>query len=422
MLEKYFVRPDTVDRIRASWLAPSIELYVAHLTENRYSQRSVTRRIPILVGFGTFAKDRGAQKVSDLPDHVEPFVQKWITDRVKKRASTAFRKKVGECTRSPIQQMLGLSLPDYIGKGRSRRPDNPFAEAAPDFFKYLVHEKGLRDASVRQYRHVLRGFANYLTKIKVTDIKHLAPAMLSGFVTDYSQRVGWASLRNACGALRVFLRYLHRQRILKKDFGPAIGQPRSYRLSGIPRSIDWGQIQRVLELVDRRTPTGRRDYAILLLLVTYGLRGREIAALTLDDIDWRSERLKVPERKAGHSTAYPLSPIVGEAILAYLKSGRPQTKQRQIFFRSQAPVVPFGAAAVSSRASHYLHKAGIKVPRLGSHTFRHSCVQRLVDANFTLKSIGDYVGHRSPSSTQIYAKVDIESLRQVAIGDGEEVL
>ena len=142
--------------------------------------------------------------------------------------------------------------------------------------------------------------------------------MLSGFVTEYSRRVAWASLRNACGVLRVFLRYLYRQRILKKDLSPAIGHPRAYRLSGIPRSIGWDQIQRVLELVDRRTPTGRRDYAILLLLVTYGLRAREITAITLDDIDWRNERLKVPERKAGHSTAYPLSPVVGEAILSYL--------------------------------------------------------------------------------------------------------
>jgi integrase len=160
-----------------------------------------------------------------------------------------------------------------------------------------------------------------------------------------------------------------------------------------------------------------------MLLVTYGLRGREVAALTLDDIDWKRERLRVPERKAGHSTAFPLSVSVGEALVDYLQHGRPQTEQRRVFFRAAAPIKPIGPAAVSCRARHYLLKAGIEVPRPGSHTLRHTCVQRLVDADFTLKTIGDFVGHRSAQSTEIYAKVAVEPLRQVVLGgDGEEVL
>ena len=159
-----------------------------------------------------------------------------------------------------------------------------------------------------------------------------------------------------------------------------------------------------------------------MLLVTYGLRSREIAALTLDDIDWRRERLAVPERKAGHSTAFPLSAAVGEALVDYLRHGRPQTDERRVFFRALAPVVPMSTDAVSGRARHYLLKAGIDVPRPGSHTLRHSCVQRLVDADFAFKTIGDFVGHRSAKSTEIYTKVAVEQLRQVALGDGEEVL
>jgi integrase len=137
----------------------------------------------------------------------------------------------------------------------------------------------------------------------------------------------------------------------------------------------------VLAGVDRRTPCGKRDYAILLLLVVYGLRGHEVAALTLDDIDWRRERLAVPERKAGHSTAYPLSPPVGEAVLDYLRHGRPATDDRHVFFRALAPVRPIGSAAVSACAGRYLVAAGVKVPRPGSHTLRHTCVQRLVISN-----------------------------------------
>jgi site-specific recombinase XerD len=175
----------------------------------------------------------------------------------------------------------------------------------------------------------------------------------------------------------------------------------------------------MLEAVDRRTQAGRRDYAILLLLITYGLRAREIASLTLDDIDWKRERLHVRERKADHVAVYPLSPLVGEAIVAYLKHGRPQTKQRQLFLRCQAPYVPLTHQGVSHRASHYLRKAGVSVRRAGSHTLRHTCVQRLVDSGFPLKTIGDYVGHRSASSTEIYAKVAVETLRDLALGDGE---
>jgi site-specific recombinase XerD len=174
--------------------------------------------------------------------------------------------------------------------------------------------------------------------------------------------------------------------------------------------------------VDRRTVAGRRDYAILLLLVTYGLRGREVAALTLDDIDWTRDRLAIPERKAGHSTAFPLSATVGAALLDYLQQGRPRTTDRDVFFRAVAPREPIGAAAVSSLARAYILKAGVEVPRPGSHTLRHSAVQRLVDADFDLKTIGDLVGHRTARSTEIYAKVAVEALREVALGDGEEVL
>lgn len=126
------------------------------------------------------------------------------------------------------------------------------------------------------------------------------------------------------------------------------------------------------------------------------MRAREVAALTVDDIDWKRDRLRIPERKAGHSTAYPLSPTVERTLLAYLQDGRPKTTARQVFFRVLAPPTPLTTAAVSTRASAYLHRAGIDAPRLGSHTLRHTCVQRLVDAEVPFKMIGDYVGHRAP--------------------------
>ena len=202
----------------------------------------------------------------------------------------------------------------------------------------------------------------------------------------------------------------------------AIESPRRYRFSNLPRSITWNEVEEMLRKVDRRSAVGKRDYSILLLLVTYGLRAREVAALTLDDVDWKRDRIEVRGRKAGHSTVYPLAPTVGEALVDYLKQGRPKTTQRALFIGAYAPFPALSRVAVSLRAKWYLRRAGIDVSRPGSHTLRHTCVQRLVDSGFSLKTIGDFIGHRTPDATMIYAKVNIEALRQVALGNGEEVL
>ena len=422
MLEQYFVLPDTIDRIRSSWIADEIERYVTWLTQEGYAARTVCRRVPVLTRFGEFAKQRGAETADALPDHIEAFVSDWVAERCCRNASEEHRRQTAKEVRTPVQQMLRVVLTGFQGRGRSQQPENPFGSQAPGFFRYLREERGLREASIRHYEHYLRAFAKYLKRVGLDDLAALSPPLLSSFVTEFGQKVAWASVRNACGVLRVLVRYLHREGVLTCDLSASVEAPQAYRLSHLPRAIAWEDVRRMLEAVDQRTPAGKRDYAILLLLVTYGLRAREVAALTLDDIDWRNERLRIPERKAGHSTAYPLSVAVGQAILDYVKHARPQTNDRHVFFRVVAPRTPLTHSAISGRASHYLRKAGIPVARPGSHTLRHTCVQRLVDAQFSLKVIGDYVGHGASNSTEIYAKVDVEALREVACGDGEGIL
>jgi integrase/recombinase XerD len=420
MLETYFVKPETVDRVRACWIGPEIEAYVAWLSEHGYRPKSIWRRVPLLVSFAGFAQAAGARTVQDLPDHVDGFVAERAANRQRRRG-TPDRDATKEF-RGPVEQMLGVALADYDGAGRRRR-EEPFGHAAPGFFEYLVDERGLRPDSINGYRHHLDRFEDYLARIGVQDLAELSPAILSAFVAERSgMGLARSTVRGTCGALRVFLRFCHREGVVARDLSRAVDWPQVYRLSTVPRSITWAEVQRVLDSVDRRTPVGKRDYAILLLLVTYGLRGREVAALTLDDIDWRHDRLAVPGRKAGHSTAFPLASSVGEALLDYLQHGRPECDERQVFIRAVAPVRPIRAAAVSGLAGRCLRRAGVEVPRPGSHTLRHSAVQRLVDAQFPLKTIGDFVGHRSPRSTEVYAKVDVETLRQVAMGDGEQVL
>jgi site-specific recombinase XerD len=419
MLEEYFVKPSTIDRIRGSWIAAEIETYVNWLAEHGYSTKSIWRRVPIVFAFGELARVRGAAAVGELPTHVEPFVADRVaTHYGRTRSARPMAKEV----RGPVEQMLSVVLPSFEPSGRRPHPQ-PFVDVLPGFFDYLVEERGLRPATVLGYRHHLERFEDYFRRIGIESIQELSPAILSAYSVERAGAgLARSTVRDGAGVLRVFLRYAHREGVLKGELSAAVGWPQVYRLSSIPRSISWEDVNRVLAGVERRTGAGRRDYAILLLLVTYGLRGREIAALTLDDIDWKRERLAVPERKAGHSTAFPLSAVVGEAILDYLRQGRPETSDRHVFFRAVAPRRPLGPAAVSSIARKYLLKAGVDVPRPGSHTLRHSAVQRLVDADFDLKTIGDFVGHRSARSTEAYAKVAIEALREVALGSGEEVL
>jgi site-specific recombinase XerD len=423
MLERYYVRPSTVDRIRTSWIGKPIEAYVAWMAERGYASRNVFRRVPILMRFGELAWSRGARHLQDLPGHVSEFVALWIAERWtgRRRAADATKRKFGQEVSNPIEQMLRLAVPGFVGSGRTRRA-LPFAKHAPRFFDYLQEERGLRPATLRQYAHELRSLEAFLARIGLRRLRDLSPAILSGFLVEEGRRLSKGRMPQHCANLRVFLRYLHRERLTAKDLSHAIDRPAVYRQSTLPRSATWDEVRRMLAAVDRRTITGRRDYAILLLLVTYGLRAREVAALTLDDVDWRNERLRVPERKAGHSSAYPLSSLVGEALLDYLRNGRPKTDHRHVFLRVLAPRRPITGAVISALASRYLRRIGARVPRPGSHTLRHTCVQRLVDADFSLKSIGDYVGHRHPSSTQIYGKVQIEALRDVANGDGESIL
>ena len=396
MLEEYFVKPATVDRIRGSWIAAEIESYLGWLVDRGYSIKSIWRRVPIAFAFGEFARARGASAVGELPAHVEAFV----ADRVARHdARTGSTRPMAKEVGGPVEQLLSVALAGFEPSGRPKHAQ-PFADVVPGFFGYLVEERGLRPASVLGYRHHLDRFEAYLRRIGVESIQELSPAILSAFVVERAAAgLAKSTVRDGAGVLRVFLRYARREGALASDLSAAVGWPQVYRLSNIPRSISWDAVNRVLAGVDRRTEAGRRDYAILLLLVTYGLRGREIAALTLDDIDWKRERLAIPERKAGHSTAFPLSAMVGEAVLRW------------------GVATPSGTGTASSTTSRW--KVWLALP---GFTLRHSAVQRLVDANFDLKTIGDFVGHRSARSTEVYAKVAVEALREVALGDGEAIL
>lgn len=418
MLERYFLLPTTVDRIRSSWLAKPIEQYVSWLTERSFTASTIARRVPLILRFGEFARLKGARQVRELAGHLDSFARRELRGRLRPCGSPRARRVFVSDLRRPIEQMLRIVLP----RRRPASPSQPFVKWSPHFFPYLREERGLQDATIRLYRHHLARFEQYVTGRRIRRPDALTPAVLDGFLIEARRRNCARALHGACAALRALLRYLFREGLTRTDLSGAVDAPRTYRLAEIPRAIAWDDVLRTLKCVDRRCALGKRDYAILALLAAYGLRAREVAALTLDDIDWRAGTLHIRGRKAGHATSYPLARQVGHALLDYLQHGRPATTERRIFFVGRAPQRPITGSIVARQSGRYLRAAGVRAPRLGSHTLRHSVAQRLVDTEFSLKVVGDYLGHRSPSSSRIYSKVSIESLREVAIGDGEQIL
>jgi integrase len=181
--------------------------------------------------------------------------------------------------------------------------------------------------------------------------------------------------------------------------------------------LPWDDVRRILRAVDRSTYTGRRDYAMLLMMSTYGFGAGEVIRLTLDDIDWRAATLRVVRPKTGVELRLPLLPAIARALVSYLKHGRPPaTSSRHLLVSMKAPYLPFGAA---SAVRHVLIKhariAGVSAPYLGSHVLRHSHACRQVEQGVAPKIIGDILGHRRPESTSSYIRIATEGLRALAL-------
>jgi integrase/recombinase XerD len=420
MLEHYFTRPSTVDRLRSLWLGPSLSRYAEWLSDRQISRASALFKIQTLVLFDRFLTDRHVRTLEELPAQIEPFVKKWRRTRGRRPHSVVYGRQLRTGPLSAIEELLRLVLPDFVGT--VRRQPWPLKDLAPGFRQHLSDERGLRRDTLQGYEHHMRVFERFLRSAAITDLSTLTPKIVNRFLIDSTAGLQPCGRQARAGALRVLLRYLRRQGIIATDLSRAVPRGRTYKQAAIPRAIPWSDVERVLASVDRRSACGKRDYAVLMLFATYGLRAQEVAALELSAIDWPQSKFHVLGRKAGNSTTYPLAASVGEAIIDYLRNARPQCADRHLFISLTAPFRGVGHWAMSTRASVYLRRAGIKVRRPGSHTFRHSCVQRLVEADMPFKQIGDYVGHRSDAATQVYAKVAIHKLRALTTGDAEDVL
>jgi integrase len=214
------------------------------------------------------------------------------------------------------------------------------------------------------------------------------------------------------------LRYLYAHELITHDLAPTLLSPTIYAFERIPAALTPDEVQALLEQARHdRTPIGVRNYAILLLLATYGLRAGEVVRLRLEDIDWRNECLHVQHSKTGRATVLPLLAPVGEAILDYLREGRPTTEVREVFLRAQAPLQPFRqGSSLYSIVARRLTKAGIEpAGKRGPHTLRHARAISLLRASVPLKAIGDLLGHTVPAATAIYLKLATDDLRDVCL-------
>jgi integrase/recombinase XerD len=187
-----------------------------------------------------------------------------------------------------------------------------------------------------------------------------------------------------------------------------------YSYESLPQGPTWTEVQSLIASVNGNRPAHIRDRAVILLLAVYGLRIGEVCALTLDDIDWDGERIHCRRPKQRTANAYPLTKEMGEAILRYLQEVRPRCSHRELFLKINTPHRPIVASSLKSQVRAHIRRLGIQLPHYGPHVLRHSCATHLLSEGFSLKEIGDHLGHRSAETTQIYAKVDHQSLREVA--------
>jgi len=182
----------------------------------------------------------------------------------------------------------------------------------------------------------------------------------------------------------------------------------------LPVGPSWEDVQRLLAATSGDSPSEIRDRAILLLLAVYGLRSAELRGLQLEDLHWEQELLSITRPKQRKKQLYPLSESVGEAILRYLKEVRPRARYREVFLTVQAPIQPLSASGLWHVVGRRLRALGASVRQFGPHSLRHACATRLLAQDFSMKEIGDHLGHQSPETTRVYAKVDLAGLRRVA--------
>jgi site-specific recombinase XerD len=350
--------------------------------------------------------------IEDLSDHIQSFLFKHIP--------------TCECKGwKPCRRTRGVSnslnrFKDYLFDchGLDFKSENlAYSKIHNEYLCWLSEKLKLENSSIKIYSDYLKQFLQwYQETSNYQDLQGLKPYDVESFFIKATSRWGKAYKRSLQATLRSFFDFCHERGYIMQNLRFSLPVIKSYRLSEVPKKIDDNEAIKLLESIDRSTDSGKRTYAILQILYTYGVRGCQLRALKLSDLDWHQEQIHFPAVKGGKNCSFPLTLEVGNALVDYLKNARKKCRYQQVFLTLKAPFTSLKKSATLSRIIRSaMFKAGIKSPTKGAHCFRHGFVSRMLKQGESFKHIADLVGHKHIATTFIYTKIDFNSLAQVAL-------
>jgi site-specific recombinase XerD len=404
---KYIVHGRVVRaRLPEGPLAAHIDSFAEWADKQGYVSCSVYRRVLLGSCFSQWLGEKGVRLRDVSSEHPSQYLR-----------YRARQVGIGRGDAAALRQLIAFLrcsrlIPDEKTPRRQPTPSEKCAEA---FRRYLREDRALSNATQLNYVPFIRSFLNDCFGNGPAKLSRLRADDVVRFVQKQAAHLHRKRAKLMTSAMRSFLQYARYRGDITLDLTAAVPPVANWSMTSIPRAIPADQVCQLLASIKRRTALGRRDYAILLLLARLGLRSGEVAFLELDDIDWKAGRLSV-RGKSGRRSDLPLPTDVGKAIAAYLRRGRPTSTSRRVFLRARAPVRGFlSQCAIGSVVKHRLERAGIVAPAKGAHQFRHALATGMLRQGASLAEIGEVLGHRNPDTTRIYAKVDLDRLRTLAL-------
>lgn len=386
---------------------------VLWLRERGYPERSRRELARAVVHLGRVLHEAQGEVAARALDEtvVEYFVRQHLP------ACCCYHRRLGrraEHVRRGLAHLLAMLREEgTIPRPASMAPI--YHDLLEGYCRFLCDDRGLAETTIINYRRYVRDFLiSRGDAVSAGELAQLTEDDLLAFSRERGAALGVTAWNHVALSLSAFWRWLDLHGHGTQHLIGAVPLRRKYRLADVPCALSWDQVQQLLAVVDRHRPKGRRNYAMILLAATYGLRGCEIRALRLDDIRWEDDEITIFSPKTGRSRKLPLMRPVGEAILEYLREERSSSHHRQIFLSSRPPHGPLHSK-INRWLSRCFDRAGIEAPRRGAHTLRHSLAVHLLRSGETLKGISDVLGHRSPETTFIYTKLHVEDLRTVAL-------
>ncbi len=409
MFEKLFKLPSVLTRHKSAPYAEERKRYLSHCAQQGYAHATLLVMAQELLWI--------AHKLSVYPslrvslEQIKAAAKGWA-----QRERVCGHVLNQRWTRARFIHVAKLWL-RFLGCLHEPKKPIPFAHLLTDFSTWLEHERGLSSTTIRSWYGYLRGFLCWYSD-KMRPFAAVQIIDVDEFLATCGKRgCCRVSINNMATALRAFFRYARMKGWCASSIAQAIKGPRIYTQEGLPSGPSWDEVRRLLTSMETNRAGDIRDRAIVMLFAIYGFRAMEVAKLRLEDIDWEHDQIIMFRDKGRGRGVYPLLPTVGNAIIRYLRQVRPQSLRREVFLTLKAPLRPISGAGLYSLISKRMLKIGIHTPHRGPHSLRHACAAHLVSEGFSLKEIGDHLGHRSSSATRIYAKVDLEGLREVATFD-----